>query len=486
MLALLAAIASPAGHRAIASEPYLRLVRVIDASHRHDQPHDLVFGPRRVAVDRAAGQRYTLDERRPRLVVSRMDDPSEPLSAIRLHPLDGPGHAIALDPSRLRLHVLAGDRSELIEVTTSGSVVATRDLSALRLKGAVSIAFAASGDPTDDASTLSLYVAAEEHSSIYELELEAPAQVAMPAAEPATLVRVIETSEWSPPSPDPSGIAEMPASGRLIISDSEVNEIERLFQGVNVFVASRDGTLLDTASTTSFSREPTDVAVDEDAGRWFFSDDNDRRVIEVRLGPDGLFGTADDIITFFSTRAFGSTDPEGLAYGQGLLLVADGLGREIYIVAPGPNGHFDGVAPTGDDIVTHFDTAALGQQDPEGVEYNAASGTLFIISNTRHAVVLEATLAGEPLRVIDISAAAMRSPAGLAYAPASSGTGRNLYIVDRNVDNNADPDENDGRLVELAIDRPHPTPTGTPVPGSPVPRPTLPGTGDIYLPLVGH
>src|SRR5438093_6551680 len=57
----------------------------------------------------------------------------------------------------------------------------------------------------------------------------------------ACLVHIIDTSQWSPPSPDPAGITYLPppwsASGHLLISDSEVDEMPPYFKGVNVFEA---------------------------------------------------------------------------------------------------------------------------------------------------------------------------------------------------------------------------------------------------------
>ncbi len=51
------------------------------------------------------------------------------------------------------------------------------------------------------------------------------------------LVQTIDTSAFIPPSPDTAGIAYLPASDRLLASDSEVNEpnFVHLFTGNNVF-----------------------------------------------------------------------------------------------------------------------------------------------------------------------------------------------------------------------------------------------------------
>ena len=48
------------------------------------------------------------------------------------------------------------------------------------------------------------------------------AQAQIPSVT-ATHIRTTLTSSWSPPSPDPSGIAFIPAAGMLLISDGEVD-----------------------------------------------------------------------------------------------------------------------------------------------------------------------------------------------------------------------------------------------------------------------
>ena len=43
--------------------------------------------------------------------------------------------------------------------------------------------------------------------------------------DPGTVIRTVQTSLWSPPSPDPSGIAYRPDTGQLITCDAEVEEV---------------------------------------------------------------------------------------------------------------------------------------------------------------------------------------------------------------------------------------------------------------------
>jgi len=268
-----------------------------------------------------------------------------------------------------------------------------------------------------------------------------------------TLVRVTATSAFSPPSPDPSGITYDSASGRLVISDAEVEEMS-LWAGRNVFEISLAGALLRSYSVTSFTPEPTGVAFDANGGGIFISDDDADLVFVVKPGVDGQLGTADDTRTSFPTWDFGSDDPEGIAYDRinDRLFIADGVGAEIYVLRPGANGIFDGAPPTGDDPVTHFDTDALGAADPETVEYKEDTGTLLVLGSIGPRVVKEVTTTGALVGEIDLSFAPLDKPAGMAYAPSSNHpAGRSLYIVNRVVDNDFDPSENDGTMVEVSL-----------------------------------
>jgi DNA-binding beta-propeller fold protein YncE len=65
---------------------------------------------------------------------------------------------------------------------------------------------------------------------------------ALASALPSSLVNTIETSRWSPPSPDPSGLAYDPATNRLFISDGEVDEMS-IYKGVNYYESTLGGTL---------------------------------------------------------------------------------------------------------------------------------------------------------------------------------------------------------------------------------------------------
>lgn len=301
----------------------------------------------------------------------------------------------------------------------------------------------------------------------------------IPAASPAaatgriaSLVNTIDTSAWAPPSPDPAGVAWWAAKGRLIVVDSEVEEMA-IYAGANTFEASTDGTLIRTSTTfPAFSAEPTDVAAD--ANRVLFVDDGLDRVFIVDVGTDGDLGTADDSHTSFSTRTFNSHDPEGLAFGAGIVFVSDGNNRQVYRVDPGSNGLFDGT----DDRVSCFDTSVLGMRDPEGVTMHPSTGELYVVSR-RDREIAVSTTSGVLTDLIDVAtvlpfATQTVRPSGVAVAPASDDASRSdVYIADRRVDNDADPSENDGKVYQVRLDPP--STNLAPVVSGPGPQPVVEG-----------
>jgi hypothetical protein len=292
------------------------------------------------------------------------------------------------------------------------------------------------------------------------------------AAYPVYLVNIIYTSAWDHPSPDPAGIAYIPSTNELLVSDPKV-DTHTLFQGnnVNVFVSDLDGNKLRDCNIYSYSSEPTGIGVNPTNGHIFFTDDHNLRVYEANPGADGDFCTADDsLVRSFLTSSFGSNHPQSVTYAGGKLYIADdGLNSpdptfppKIFVVSPGGNGVFDGVPPSGDDTVTSFNTAPLGINVPVGVEYRADQNTLFILSSRRaDHLIVETALDGTLVNTYDISFIS-QIPSGLAYGPGSyEPLVNHLYVVSAGLDTSVDPNENDGKIFELALRFP-PGVTSTP------------------------
>jgi DNA-binding beta-propeller fold protein YncE len=264
------------------------------------------------------------------------------------------------------------------------------------------------------------------------------------------LVSVIRAFAWSPPSGDPTGIAWDRRARHFVVTDSEIDELAT-YAGSNLWFMNVRGSVLRSGLLRRTS-EPTDVAIDPSTGTLFVSDDGKKRILVVAAGADGRFGTADDSVASLPTQDFGSKDPEGLAFGQGTLFVADGTGREVYRLSPGPNGRFDGVPPRGDDQVFSFDVAQLGLLDPEGIAFSPGQATLYILDRARNGPLMEVSTAGALIRSIDLASLGLVSPSGLAFGPASDGSDRiSIYITDRGTDNARNPFENDGRVLEVRV-----------------------------------
>ncbi|WP_143087179.1 hypothetical protein [Geodermatophilus ruber] len=305
-------------------------------------------------------------------------------------------------------------------------------------------------------------------------------ETAQAAALAATLVAQHSTSGWGRPSPDPSGITYDPRTNQLLISDGEVEETP-LYAGTNLFVSSLTGQqAADFPGGTSlpWSREPTGAGFRPATGNLYVSDDDADRIFEVVPGADGRYGTPDDGVTSFSTRPLGG-DAEDVTIdmdvaSNGHLLVIDGVAKDVFDYGPGANGRFDGVPPAGDDTVVAFDVARYGARDPEGIEFHPERGTILVLDGPSR-TVYELDRQGGLLNTISIAAANPRKAAGITLAPASNGSGgQNLYIVDRGVDNDTNPSENDGRFYELAVTLP-------PLPGAPVDG--LGGPGGLDAPV---
>ena len=440
-----------------------------------------------MAIDPASGRLFFLDAVGPRLVwvdpgpEGRFDRAAvHAIGLQRLGLKDVRG--LAFDPSSGHLHLVSLADQRLYEITPAGKVVAWRDLSEFNLSDPQGMVFAPSGDQTDDPGQMSLYLVdagkpsqAGLPGSFREGRIVELSFVQPPSVEASMLVshlvQTIDTSIWTPPSPDPAGITYLPGKNRLLVSDCEVDEMT-IFTGVNMFEMDLAGHLVDTWSTMAFSEEPTDVDRNPSNGHLFLSDDTGQKsVYELDPGADGKFGTPDDVVSRINTNAFGSGDPEGVAYASNLdaLFISDGENNEVYKLTPGLNGIFDGPPPEGDDVLASFDTFNFGLENPESIVYNPDTGHLYLggssptIGTGLYDRLFEVTTDGDLVSLIDVSEANARKLSGLSLGRSSlDPTKKSIYIASRGVDNNFDPNENDGKVYEMGMPTLPPPATATP------------------------
>ena len=450
-----------------------------------------IESPAGLAVDPESGALFILDRATPRLVrVEPASDGNFDAGVVSEHELTGVPpvalQGLAFDPTTGDLLTLGGALT-LYRISATGALLESQDISSAHLRNPAGLVFAPTGDLTDDPSAHSLYVAdgpvrnsnaaleaapgtprsrrasRAAMGSIVELRFDpAPTAgsdatatmraAASTAAVPtftSSVVRTVLTSQWTPPAPDPADVVYLPASNTLLVVDSEVEEMS-IWAGVNQWETTLGGSVLDTTNLTpptGFTNEPTGISVNPANGHLFYSDDtgNPRKVWEVNPGAGGLR-------TWFSTSAFGSTDPEDVTYhpGEGVLYLADGLNAEVYRIRPGANGIFDGVPPAGDDVVTHFDTSAH-TRDPECLTVNTNTNNLYIGGHLDDAIQ-ELSTSGVQLQTIDISAANALHTGGIGFGPGSTDpSAARLYLVQRGVDNDSNRNENDGKLWELTL-----------------------------------
>ena len=411
-----------------------------------------------------SGDVYVLDSTGPRLVrVRPTADGSLVNAQVQTTPLAWlSGKAVrglAFDPQSRNLYVLSPTDRRVYEMTRAGDPVAAHDISGVRLRDPRGIVVAPTADKTDAATATSLYVADTGGTTTGTGQVVEMSFTATPTAESANfrsaLVNTVDMAAVSPPSPDPSGLAYQPESGRLFLTDGEVEETVNgitHFQGADQWELSLAGSVLRTSNlskiaptTIRMTNEPTGIAWNRNNGHWFVTDDDAQRVYDVDPGTDKLLGTLDDRFTYFSTLGANNGDPEGVAYDpvHDRVFIADGVNQEIYEWTPSGT------------LVNHFDVEAYGVLDPESVEYLEDSDTLIALSNHGNRIIVETARNGAYIRTIDVSAANSLAPAGLAYAPSSKDpNARSYYIVDRGVDNNDDPNIVDGKMFELSAATP--------------------------------
>jgi hypothetical protein len=231
----------------------------------------------------------------------------------------------------------------------------------------------------------------------------------------------------------------------MFISDSEINEIDSIWNNENVFEISLAGDQVFStydSQAPNGKREPTGITYNPFDG-FFYVTDDDRGSI---LRYNATFGSPLTSV-LVSNDDSTADDPEGITCdpSTGYLYIADGTdgGKQVLV--------YDSSLQ----FVSKFSVSDK-MSDPKGIAYHPPTNHLFLVSS-QDSSVFEYTLDGIFVDEYDISGSSptIISPEGLTFAPSSDPTddpsNLSLYIVDKQVDNNGDPQERDGIVYEANI-----------------------------------
>jgi sugar lactone lactonase YvrE len=280
-------------------------------------------------------------------------------------------------------------------------------------------------------------------------------------ATEGSFVRESNTNCWTP-STDPTGLTYDPRSHKFWISDSEVDETA-LWKHRNLFLANRLGALQKTRRVDNATVEPEGISWYPRGKSLFVVDDDKDAIFRFGRGRDGKLGTGDDKVRkLVNTLRYGSGDAEGVTWHSrrgklDMLIWTDAGTTKIYEVKRGRDHRFG----TKDDVMKRqFATSTFtgpGDRhfaDPNGVYFDRKTSHLFTVDSKKH-FVLETTLAGKFVQTINMPFCrddpVCRGFSDLVFAPGTDGSPRRLYLTDRGVDNDVDPNENDGRLYQVKL-----------------------------------
>ncbi len=424
----------------------------------------------------AMGESLVLDASGRISVVSRAAGAPRVARGLSLSAAGEALRGLAVAPDGHLFSIGAASRT-LYEFDAAGTLLVKRNLNELNVRSPQGLVVAPTADTNDASSLTSLYLAdagtpAGTGAGIMEIAFSEPvlsAATATAAQPTVTLVKTTNTGSGSalnPDSPDPSGLAYIPASetevpasrrDRLVIADGEVEETTGAgFHNVNVWFAPTNIGLQSATFNTTVS--PTNPVNKEPVGAAY-----DPATNELYIAKDGSNGRiwVYNAVNMSQLRSFDVTvapyndaDTEGLAFGNGILYMVDAIDNDLVKVLPGPNGV---VGTGGDDIVTNYDLEQYGQTEPEGLDVHPDTGNIWVVSNRLSPTngpdpMIEVTPTGQLVSTVSIAAANPNSAAGLAIAPPSAGgAGWNIYVSDRMLDNSQDPNENDGRIYEFSV-----------------------------------
>jgi hypothetical protein len=307
--------------------------------------------------------------------------------------LGGVLRGLGVHPRTGHRFVYAPTTRTLWELDAAGAPLTQRDLTGFGLDDVRAMVVAPSADSTDAADRMSVYLAdagrlqggAAVGGGVYEVVLSAPQRasgIGILAVDSVSLVNTINTGagsgNWSPDSPDPSGLAYNSTLDRLVAVDGEVEENTGAgWHNANGWFATRSGSTTSTFNTTTLqpsNKEPVGAAYDAARNELYVVKDGGSSNVWV------YNASTMNVVRSFSVAAapYNNQDAEGVGFGNGNLYMVDAIDNDLVKVQPGGNGI---VGSGGDDVVSNYDLQQYGHDEPEGLDVDPTSGNIWVVSN---------------------------------------------------------------------------------------------------------
>jgi Ca2+-binding RTX toxin-like protein len=258
------------------------------------------------------------------------------------------------------------------------------------------------------------------------------------------VAQIIDTTKWSAPSPDPSGLAFVPSgNGTLLLVDSEVNEtpFNRLD---NLFYMSATGVFDHSISIENYTIEPTGIVYASQSQHLFISDDDKNRVFEVSASDPSV-----QVGPGFSANKF-APDNEDIGYDPATnhLFLAEGDTGNV-----NPHRIFE-TTTTGSIVQTLVLPSTIS--DPEAIAYDstnqvfyvsgAFSPNIWVVSRDGQVILNTITI----LQNFKNPNGTAAHPKGLTLAPSSNPNDEpsvlSLWVADYGKDQVMD-----GRIFEISL-----------------------------------
>jgi DNA-binding beta-propeller fold protein YncE len=361
----------------------------VDGIFLHRQELTTTFGsiaPVGIALDAASGDRYVADAIQRR--VFRVDAKGSVVSSFDTAAAGATAPTgIAPGPAGAGFYVTDSAARRVFQISSSGSLLSSFSTSPFKHKP--------QGEPLCNDPQGITYDASLDHFFVVDALVARITEI----TRTGDFVASFSTASWAG---SPTDLAVDPAANRLIVSDSTGRFVE----------FTRSGALL-----TTYPGVPLRFRLSGVAGAW----------VEPATLQRVLYNPTDDVAVFLSRTGaalsqislepYGLRSPSGAAWlaSAGKLYVLDQQLQRLYAVTPGPDGAFG----TSDDVSSWLSTAAYGSVSPKGIALNQSVGKVGWVDETT-ARLYWANFSLAYLGSIDLSPAGATAPRGVDQDPTSA------------------------------------------------------------------